>query len=172
MGRAVGEGTLRSMQNEWSIARDDGDDGGLAEFARKDPSIGTEREPEQQVAPTILSTDPVAATDTDWSAGPEGASEAEEQAHRSAVDAVDELLDEVERSLGRLDDGTYGRCDECGSVIDDTRLAESPIVRTCGSCGIGGLSEASELPLSDDGVLATAVAGPIDLIVTTDPFRH
>jgi hypothetical protein len=62
----------------------------------------------------------------------------EEEAHRSAVDAVDALLDEVELALSRLDDGTYGRCEECGTPIDDSRLAASPTVRSCGACVIGG----------------------------------
>ncbi len=53
--------------------------------------------------------------------------EGEEEAHRSAVDAVDELLDEVELALARLDDGTYGRCETCGSPIDDTDLAAHPL---------------------------------------------
>ena len=61
-------------------------------------------------------------------------SEAEEELHRTAVDAVDGLLDEVELALARLDDGTYGRCEECGNPIDDARLAELPVVRTCGRC--------------------------------------
>ena len=56
----------------------------------------------------------------------------------AAVDAVDGLLDEVELALARLDDGTYGRCEECGTPIDDARLAVSPTVRTCGTCVIGG----------------------------------
>ncbi len=58
----------------------------------------------------------------------------EQETHRSAVDAVDGLLDEVELALTRLDDGTYGRCEECGDPIDDDRLAESPIIRSCGRC--------------------------------------
>jgi len=58
----------------------------------------------------------------------------EQEAHRSAVDAVDGLLDEVELALTRLDDGTYGRCEECGDPIDDDRLADSPIIRSCGRC--------------------------------------
>ena len=67
----------------------------------------------------------------------------EEDLHRSAVDAVDGLLDEVERALARLDDGTYGRCESCGAPIDDGRLAELPIVRTCGTCDeVGGGSTA------------------------------
>jgi RNA polymerase-binding transcription factor DksA len=59
---------------------------------------------------------------------------AEEELHRSAVDAVDSLLDEVELALARLDDGTYGRCEACGRPIADERLAELPIVRTCEVC--------------------------------------
>jgi RNA polymerase-binding transcription factor DksA len=58
----------------------------------------------------------------------------DEEWHRSAVDAVDGLLDEVERALTRLDDGTYGRCEDCGETIDDERLAALPVVRTCGGC--------------------------------------
>jgi RNA polymerase-binding transcription factor DksA len=74
---------------------------------------------------------------------PTDGTEGEEEAHRSAVDAVDGLLDEVELALARLDDGTYGRCEECGSPIDDARLAGSPIERTCGTCVIGGSVAAS-----------------------------
>ena len=50
------------------------------------------------------------------------------------IDAVDALLNEVEQSLVRLDAGTYGRCEECGEPIDDTRLAELPTTRRCGTC--------------------------------------
>ena len=50
------------------------------------------------------------------------------------IDAVDTLLDEVEQSLARLDADTYGKCGECGKLIDDARLAELPTARTCGTC--------------------------------------
>ena len=66
--------------------------------------------------------------------------EGEEEAHRSAVDAVDELLDEVELALARLDDGTYGRCETCGSPIDDTELAAHPLARACRPCSSGVLA--------------------------------
>ena len=66
--------------------------------------------------------------------GADDGSVAEEELHRSAVDAVDRLLDEVELTLARLDDGTYGRCEACGATIDDERLARLPIERTCGGC--------------------------------------
>ena len=76
----------------------------------------------------------------------------EEELHRSAVDAVDGLLDEVELALTRLDDGTYGRCEECGEPIDDDRLAELPIIRTCAKCapaaGATGGEDSSKISVS------------------------
>jgi RNA polymerase-binding transcription factor DksA len=50
------------------------------------------------------------------------------------VDVVDRLLDEVERALSRLDDGTYGRCEACEAAIEDSRLAEAPMTQTCAAC--------------------------------------
>lgn len=69
-----------------------------------------------------------------WTDGPDtddagGVSEPEQ-----SVDAVDALLDAVERSLTRLDDGTYGVCHTCGSTIDDGRLAAEPTAEQCGTC--------------------------------------
>jgi DnaK suppressor protein len=59
----------------------------------------------------------------------------EDEVHRTAVDTVDGLLDEVERALSRLDDGTYGRCEACGEPIDDGRLADLPVVTACARPG-------------------------------------
>jgi DnaK suppressor protein len=56
------------------------------------------------------------------------------QAPEASVDAVDELLDEVESALDRLDDGTYGQCTSCGALIDDARLTEDPTTSECASC--------------------------------------
>ena len=64
----------------------------------------------------------------------------EEAAHRSEVDAVDRLLDEVELAMARLDDGTYGRCEMCGELIDDVELAAGPLVRECMPCSAGALA--------------------------------
>ncbi len=55
-------------------------------------------------------------------------------APEASIEEVDRLLDEVERALSRLDDGTYGRCVACGAHIDDARLAAEPTVLTCGRC--------------------------------------
>jgi DnaK suppressor protein len=51
-----------------------------------------------------------------------------------AIDEVDQLLDAVEAALVALDDGTYGRCQACGSAIEPSRLAEDPLARACRSC--------------------------------------
>jgi DnaK suppressor protein len=67
-----------------------------------------------------------------------------------AIDVVDLRLHEVEAALARLDDGTYGTCQECGGVIEDHRLAESPTTQACTAC--------ASAP-SDGRVDATPVAG-------------
>lgn len=41
---------------------------------------------------------------------------------------------EVEAALGRLDDGTYGRCAGCGAEIPRERLAARPEARLCVDC--------------------------------------
>jgi RNA polymerase-binding transcription factor DksA len=50
------------------------------------------------------------------------------------VDSVEALLDQVDHALARLDDGSYGRCETCGTIIADGRLAEVPTARTCPAC--------------------------------------
>jgi len=40
-------------------------------------------------------------------------------------------LEEVERALAKLDDGTYGVCDTCGERIGDDRLEAIPTATHC-----------------------------------------
>ena len=40
-------------------------------------------------------------------------------------------LEEVERALAKLDDGTYGTCDSCGQPISAARLEAMPAARFC-----------------------------------------
>ncbi len=51
-----------------------------------------------------------------------------------ALAHVETILDQVERALTRLDDGTYGQCLSCGSLIDDNHLDASPTREACSSC--------------------------------------
>ena len=45
-----------------------------------------------------------------------------------------ETLADVEGALGRLDNGTYGACEDCGKEIGDDRLEAIPSARRCISC--------------------------------------
>jgi DnaK suppressor protein len=40
-------------------------------------------------------------------------------------------LDEVERALAKLDEGTYGQCETCGEAITEPRLEAMPATRFC-----------------------------------------
>jgi RNA polymerase-binding transcription factor DksA len=40
-------------------------------------------------------------------------------------------LDEVERALAKLDEGTYGRCETCDAAISEARLDAMPATRFC-----------------------------------------
>jgi RNA polymerase-binding transcription factor DksA len=40
-------------------------------------------------------------------------------------------LDDVERALAKLDEGTYGRCETCGDPIAPARLEAMPATRFC-----------------------------------------
>lgn len=50
---------------------------------------------------------------------------------RQLVAQFREELDGIERSLERLDAGTYGLCEHCGGPIEDAVLAQRPQARTC-----------------------------------------
>ena len=42
-----------------------------------------------------------------------------------------ESLEEVERAIGKLDDGSYGKCEVCGQDIAPARLEAMPAARYC-----------------------------------------
>jgi DnaK suppressor protein len=42
-----------------------------------------------------------------------------------------ETLDDVELALGKLDDGSYGKCEVCGEDIAAARLEAMPAARYC-----------------------------------------
>jgi DnaK suppressor protein len=44
---------------------------------------------------------------------------------------LQETLDEVALALGRLEDGSYGRCEVCGEAIQPARLEAMPAARFC-----------------------------------------
>lgn len=59
-------------------------------------------------------------------------------AERGEVDALagslTENLHDVEDALAKLDAGTYGQCEDCGSTIAAARLEAVPAARYCITC--------------------------------------
>jgi len=49
----------------------------------------------------------------------------------SILEQVEAELAAVERALRRIDDGSYGKCEACGSEIGDDRLEAMPAARFC-----------------------------------------
>jgi RNA polymerase-binding transcription factor DksA len=56
---------------------------------------------------------------------------AEEGENRALAAQLRDQLDDVERALAKLDDGTYGSCDVCSQPIGDARLEAIPTARFC-----------------------------------------
>jgi DnaK suppressor protein len=59
-------------------------------------------------------------------------------AERGEVEALAgklrETLSEVERALAKLEDGSYGKCEDCGEQIDPLRLEAKPAAPYCINC--------------------------------------
>jgi RNA polymerase-binding transcription factor DksA len=49
----------------------------------------------------------------------------------AAVAVVEAELSDVERALARLDEGTYGTCEACGTALPDEQLEAAPAARLC-----------------------------------------
>jgi RNA polymerase-binding transcription factor DksA len=45
-----------------------------------------------------------------------------------------ETLSEVEHALAKIEDGTYGTCENCGQPISPARLEAQPAARHCINC--------------------------------------
>ena len=52
------------------------------------------------------------------------------------------LISKIDEALGRIDDGSYGRCEECGQDIGIERLKARPVTTLCIDCK--SLQEAQE----------------------------
>jgi RNA polymerase-binding transcription factor DksA len=49
----------------------------------------------------------------------------------SLIDNTGDLIDKVRRALGRIDDGSFGRCEACGGPIEAERLDALPYTTLC-----------------------------------------
>ncbi|KQY63995.1 DNA-binding protein [Nocardioides sp. Root151] len=63
-----------------------------------------------------------------------GATSFERDHELTVVANAREMLAQIERALGRIDDGTYGVCESCGNPIGKMRLMAFPRATLCMSC--------------------------------------
>jgi len=65
----------------------------------------------------------------------EEATESVELERRLALEKqILERLAEVEAALGKFDEGSYGRCENCGNPIEPARLEALPQAKLCLNC--------------------------------------
>ncbi len=50
------------------------------------------------------------------------------------ADEMNAVIHDATRALQKLDDGTYGQCEECGENISEERLAVLPAAALCIDC--------------------------------------
>ena len=63
-----------------------------------------------------------------------GSTTLERDAEMSLANNTRDMLFQVQRALGRLDDGTYGVCESCGNPIGKLRLMAFPRATLCLTC--------------------------------------
>ena len=63
-----------------------------------------------------------------------GSDNFEQEFTLSLMENEGETLDLIELALERIEDGTYGQCDECGTKIPKARLNALPYAPLCVKC--------------------------------------
>jgi RNA polymerase-binding transcription factor len=59
---------------------------------------------------------------------------ADVETHASLIERAQERLKDIDTALGRLEEGTYGVCEECGEEIPVERLNALPFTLYCVDC--------------------------------------
>ena len=65
-----------------------------------------------------------------------GAHLSEEEVVLTIVGGEERLLGEINAAIGRIDKGTFGRCETCGKLILRERLRAVPYTRFCIQCSV------------------------------------
>ena len=76
------------------------------------------------------------------------------------LDRAEAELEDVERALERLDQGSYDLCEVCGGGIGHDRLASSPLTRRCAGHVAAGPSSAAAPAAVPAAVAPAAVPAP------------
>ena len=63
-----------------------------------------------------------------------GSDNAEQELTLDLLGSDKDILDQIEAAIQRIEDGGYGRCEECGEQILKTRLDAIPYAAECVRC--------------------------------------
>ena len=63
-----------------------------------------------------------------------GSDDADQELALSLLGNEENTLDQIEAALQRIEDGSYGRCEECGEQIPKIRLEAIPYAAECERC--------------------------------------
>ena len=63
-----------------------------------------------------------------------GSDNAEQELTLTLLGSGENILDQVEAAIHRIEDGGYGRCEECGEEIPKSRLDAIPYAADCVRC--------------------------------------
>ncbi len=89
-------------------------------------------EPPADAPPVVVDPSPGAPADTTV---PGAEASAPDDGYEAVLAGAEQVLDEVDRALARLQDGTYGTCEACGAPIADHVLEADPTARHCETHG-------------------------------------
>ena len=81
------------------------------------------------------------------------------------------LISKIDKALERIEDGSFGSCDECGEDIEIKRLKARPVATLCIHCKTLQEEEDRGPDLDEDGVLGRSYEG-LDFEVLLDPFKE
>jgi DnaK suppressor protein len=88
-------------------------------------------------------------------AGESSEADIQEDIEFALIQMKAETLTKINEALGRLEEGTYGYCSECGGEVSEQRLRALPFAIRCKEC-----EEAREMAAERDKVLAQRRNGP------------
>ena len=63
-----------------------------------------------------------------------GSDNADQELTLSLLGSEKDALDQIEAAIERIEDGSYGRCEECGEKIPKSRLDAIPYAAQCVRC--------------------------------------
>ena len=78
-----------------------------------------------------------------------GSDNAEQELTLTLLGSGENILDQVEAAIHRVEDGDYGRCEECGEEIPKSRLDAIPYAADCVRCASQRETALLPFPLSN-----------------------